>query len=288
MADKIIDTYKQALEAQKQAALDSIDKMLDEIDKKEAEADYNKELKKKQNSRQGLVDELNSLMLDNSDSARKRKDEINKQLQESNMEIDDYTHQHEVDQRKQNLNDQKDEITKHYDDLLNDEAKFAKMRSDIINANSAQIQKDLQKYYDNIKSNANILGKALSSNLIDLINQANRYLNGKDYKPIKVASMDSGGYTGNFSGGKFLLAHEKELMLNKSDTSNLLKTIDITRNLVKNLPTIKLPSFSPSVAGAGNTYSINLHVGSLNGNKNDANFMLNEIVKGVKKLGGKI
>ncbi|MED3562240.1 phage tail tape measure protein [Bacillus xiapuensis] len=288
MADKIIDTYKQALEAQKQAALDSIDKMLNEIDKKEAEADYKKELKKKQDDRQQLVNELNSLMLDDSASAKKRRDEINKQLQDSNQEITDYQHSHEVDQRKQNLNDKKDEITKNYDNLLNDEQKFAQMRSDIINANSEQIKKDLQKYYDNIKANANILGKALSNNLIDLINQANRYLNGKDYKPIKVASMDSGGYTGNFSGGKFLLAHEKELILNKTDTSNLLKTIDIARNLIKNISIPKLPTFSPSaLANAGGTYNINLHVGSLNGNKNDVNFILHEIEKGVKKLGGK-
>ncbi|MNW52576.1 hypothetical protein D3C74_301010 [compost metagenome] len=34
------------------------------------------------------------------------------------------------------------------------------------------------------------------------------------------------------SGGKFLLAHEKELILNKADTSNLIKVVDWTRGIV--------------------------------------------------------
>lgn len=288
MADKIIDTYKQALEAQKQLALDSIDKMLDEIDKKEAEADYKKELKKKQDSKQELTDELNSLMLDDSDSARKRKDEIQKQLQDSNEEIDDFQHSHEVDQRRNNLNDQKDQITKTYDDLLNDERKFAQMRSDIINANSDQIKKDLQKYYDNIKANANILGKSLSNNLIDLINQANRYLNGKDYNPIKVAQAAEGGILPNWSNnnGRLMYVHPEEMISNKIDTKNILKALDISANLVKNFPMPKLPAFTPtpSISG-GNTISINLNIDKMTGNQSDLDKLLGMVRTEFKRLG---
>ncbi|MNW60891.1 hypothetical protein D3C74_389140 [compost metagenome] len=32
--------------------------------------------------------------------------------------------------------------------------------------------------------------------------------------------------------GQFLLAHQKELILNKSDTSNMLKLVDITRGII--------------------------------------------------------
>ena len=48
----------------------------------------------------------------------------------------------------------------------------------------------------------------------------------------EIATLDTGGYTGEWgSEGKFLLAHEKELILNKTDTENILNAVDIIRNL---------------------------------------------------------
>lgn len=48
----------------------------------------------------------------------------------------------------------------------------------------------------------------------------------------KAAAYDTGGYTGTWgSEGKFLLAHEKELILNQADTRNILKAVDIVRSL---------------------------------------------------------
>ncbi|MBE7897183.1 transglycosylase SLT domain-containing protein [Paenibacillus polymyxa] len=50
----------------------------------------------------------------------------------------------------------------------------------------------------------------------------------------KVFSAETGGKTPDNMGGKgmFLLAHEKELILNKSDTANLIKVVDVTRSIV--------------------------------------------------------
>lgn len=46
-------------------------------------------------------------------------------------------------------------------------------------------------------------------------------------------TAESGGMTPAFGKeGKFLLAHEKELILNKTDTSNLIKVVDVTRNII--------------------------------------------------------
>ncbi|KAF6620431.1 C40 family peptidase [Paenibacillus sp. EKM102P] len=59
----------------------------------------------------------------------------------------------------------------------------------------------------------------------------------------KVFSADTGGMTPTFSGGKFLLAHEKELVLNKSDTGNLLKIIDVTRGIVDSVKSTFTPNF---------------------------------------------
>ncbi|MFE6075785.1 NlpC/P60 family protein [Paenibacillus sp. NPDC057886] len=55
----------------------------------------------------------------------------------------------------------------------------------------------------------------------------------KDLVSQKIFSAETGGMTpaGIGKDGKFLLAHEKELILNKSDTSNLLKTVDVVRGI---------------------------------------------------------
>lgn len=51
----------------------------------------------------------------------------------------------------------------------------------------------------------------------------------------RTAGFDSGGYTGNFSGGKLATLHEKELVLNKKDTStfgNVSQTLEKMQNLL--------------------------------------------------------
>jgi hypothetical protein len=52
----------------------------------------------------------------------------------------------------------------------------------------------------------------------------------KKYNPD---SFDTGGYTGIWGPeGKLALLHEKEIVLNKDDTENLLKTVSFIRELV--------------------------------------------------------
>ncbi|WP_431785778.1 phage tail tape measure protein [Paenibacillus lactis] len=65
-----------------------------------------------------------------------------------------------------------------------------------------------------------------------------------------VMSAETGGMTPAWGkGGKFLLAHEKELILNKTDTSNLLKVIDFTRNIIDSLKS----SFNPDMVRSNHT-----------------------------------
>lgn len=50
------------------------------------------------------------------------------------------------------------------------------------------------------------------------------------------ASFDTGGYTGEWGPrGKFAMLHEKEIVLNKSDTANLLTSIEIVRSIAQQL-----------------------------------------------------
>ncbi|WP_167483502.1 hypothetical protein, partial [Paenibacillus xylanexedens] len=69
----------------------------------------------------------------------------------------------------------------------------------------------------------------------------------KDLVSQKIFSAETGGMTPSWgSGGKFLLAHEKEMILNKSDTGNLLKTVDISRSIIDNISKVNLSSIIPS------------------------------------------
>ncbi|WJV20681.1 transglycosylase SLT domain-containing protein [Rossellomorea marisflavi] len=295
MADNILETYKKAAEAQKDAQLKVIDDMLEEIDKKVSEADYKKRLEKEQKDRQKILDEIAVLSLDDSDSAQKRVKELKESLQEADESIYDMTSDRETEKRKEGLNDQKDKIQENYDNLVNDERKFAKMRSNLISGNSKQIQKDLQKYYDNVKANTKVLGKAMSNNLIDLINQANRYLNGKQYKPIKVAQAKEGGQLPKWgSSGRLMYVHEEEMISNKHDTKNLLKTFTLADGLVNTLNSalLKIPSLTSTPVtnnSGGNTFNLSMNIENMNGTESDANMVFDKIVKGVKtQFGGSL
>lgn len=56
-----------------------------------------------------------------------------------------------------------------------------------------------------------------------------KYPTAKDY-----FKFDTGGYTGEWGGldGKFAMLHQKEIVLNKTDTKNLLDTVEIVRGIV--------------------------------------------------------
>ena len=56
----------------------------------------------------------------------------------------------------------------------------------------------------------------------------------------------SGGYTGSWgSEGRAAILHEKELVLNKTDTENMLKTVGFVRDLTQMI------SMNASIAGNG-------------------------------------
>ena len=51
------------------------------------------------------------------------------------------------------------------------------------------------------------------------------------------SSFDTGGYTGswNSSEGKIAMLHQKELVLNKQDTKNILNAVSLVRTITSNL-----------------------------------------------------
>lgn len=286
MAEKAIDATKQALEAMKKAATDAIDKMIDAINKEAEEEDYAKNLSDAQKARQKTLDEIAKWSTDDSFEAVKKLQELNEQLQEQDEAIANMQTDRERKLRIDNLNEEKEKVEAKYDNLINDEKKFAKMRSDIINGNAKQIVKDLEKYGKNVKANASVLGKALSNNLIDLINQANRYLNGKDYKPIKVAQAKEGGILPPWgNSGKLMYVHQNEMIANETDTKNILAASKLVSDLPKDFSkylTVQaplMPSFPggisvPSTSSGDVTMTNQFYIDAKSG---DAAFVQNQI-----------
>lgn len=58
---------------------------------------------------------------------------------------------------------------------------------------------------------------------------------GRDLKGYYYGAFEKGGYTGNWQGaeGRPFLLHPEEMVLNKSDTENILKTVDLTKRIVE-------------------------------------------------------
>lgn len=123
MAQKLIDVYKKSLQAHKDAALKSVDEIIKEIDEKEKERDYKRRLDKEQKSRQDILDEISELSIDNSDKARKRIKELTEDLQDIDESIDDMQHDKKIDDRKEALEEEKENINERYDNLIEDEKK---------------------------------------------------------------------------------------------------------------------------------------------------------------------
>lgn len=84
-------------------------------------------------------------------------------------------------------------------------------------------------YYDSTQSTKAFLAQRFGEN-----SQEYRWII-DELRKNNVPGFDTGGYTGEFEGGKFALLHEKELVLNKQDTQNLLDTIDIVDKLLSTL-----------------------------------------------------
>lgn len=89
----------------------------------------------------------------------------------------------------------------------------------------------------------NTFGRSFAKQVQQIINQNTR--NGKlvNYDSMKYSSYnligyDTGGYTGNFSDpsgvGRLAILHSKELVLNESDTKNILQAVEAVRNLTTN------------------------------------------------------
>ena len=110
--------------------------------------------------------------------------------------------------------------------------------------------------------NSGLTAQTLLGQVKDFINTGNKTNanggggGGSSYDPLTVmAKYDTGGYTGSWgSSGRMAMLHQKELVLNAQDTENMLKTVDMVRNIVRVID-LNAGSHSGGLGYIGATYS---------------------------------
>ncbi|MEC0839241.1 phage tail tape measure protein, partial [Bacillus atrophaeus] len=241
LADEVVSIYKEMYEKMRDIELEAHQKatqdLIDEIDKEDDEAKFQKDLKDKQESIQKLSDQISQYSLDDSEFGKSKVKELTEQLQKEQLDLDEFLKDRESSKRKEALQDQlqKDEesINNKYDDLVNDERAFKDLEKKLMDGKITDIAKQLNEFSKFINSNMESIGKSISNNLIDKLKEASNALNtvtkgnttGK-----KISSFETGGYTGTGLGaGKLAILHDKELILNKTDTENILDTVKAVR-----------------------------------------------------------
>lgn len=303
LADEVVSIYKEMYEKMRDIELEAHRKatqdIIDEIDKEDDEAKFQKSLKEKQDAIQETKDKINKLSLDDSDEAKAKLKDLDKQLQEQQQDLDEFLKDRENSKRKEALQDQleKDEksINTKYDDLVNDERAFKKLEDKLMDGKITDIAKQLNEFSKFINSNMESIGKSISNNLIDKLKEASKALNvvvAGNTTGKKVASFDVGGYTGTWgSSGRLAMLHEQELVLNKADTSNVLKIVELTRNIfgdIQTKATLPSPNAASNQTTSNQTFNFNFNVDKMTGSKDDANKFLGEAFNIVSARGVKI
>ena len=106
--------------------------------------------------------------------------------------------------------------------------KIERNEGSLTEAQKKDMYDEYEKIYAAMEKNAEA-----TANIVEILNKpytsatVNRELD-------KLLGLDTGGYTGDWgsTSGKLAVLHEKELVLNESDTSNMLDMIKITRQVV--------------------------------------------------------
>jgi len=111
----------------------------------------------------------------------------------------------------------------------------------------------------------------------------------------RLMKFDTGGYTGSWgSDGKLAMLHEKELVLNKFDTKNILEAVKLIKGMEKltlpKLPKIEIPSLylpNPSTRGNTNGENINveIYIDRLEGGEEGANTLVSSLTSKLKRKG---
>jgi TP901 family phage tail tape measure protein len=103
--------------------------------------------------------------------------------------------------------------------------------------------------------------------------------------------LETGGYTGEFKGGRVAMLHEKELVLNKIDTKNILDAVSMVRDFKSILPIFKQPQVAtPNIHNSDNSTGetvVNINIERLEGGEEGAKTLTAKFSDALKRRGVK-
>lgn len=357
-----------------------INKKLESLREEKETDDFNKGLTDRQTEIGELTSKRDALAMDDSREGKARLAEIEKELKEKQEELAEYLADRELQQREKSLTDmleekqkeveleresldekleakqesldkERERINKHFDNLLNDERAFQKIREQVMIGSFEGLSADLMKFAHQTRDNMKYIGDTVTQTFIDSISKVRNQLkdlqgefkqkatvqketglfhgtnegnlkftrmlkkgesysitgysdmNGGMYRlghassnlwvkakdvGLEFLGFSSGGYTGNGEG--LAMLHEKEIVLNKSDTKNMLEAVKLIRpiaNLIQKpyIPKIELPKLHTMQPNSSQT-SISLSFGDvIVGTKNAADNLFKDINNRLSKSG---
>lgn len=223
----------------------NIDERLELLDRQDAERSYSMEIDELEEERRKLDERRNLLLLDNSREAGVERQELSEQIDKIDKDISERQYQRDLELQKQGLNDLADDkereidlleeaedrrykieteridklkryYEKYYNDLLNDERRFAQLRSDILNGNFEKIASDFAMYIGEMQATLPLLedtfdgtmmavGTAIRLNVIDNLQNALKLFD--EFKTSQNSLSGIGanldGFTDNFDPNKY-------------------------------------------------------------------------------------
>ncbi|MGG2107749.1 peptidoglycan DD-metalloendopeptidase family protein [Lysinibacillus pakistanensis] len=249
---------------------EAIEERLRLIDRQEAERDYSMDIDKLEKEKNDIQRQIALLSLDDSHEAKSKRKKLEEQLFNIEEDIQEKRHDRDIELQKQSLNDlleMKDkEIDgkskveddyhnqelkriddlksyweQHYNDLLNDERKFAQIREDIVSGNFENIRLEFGGFIDWLEMTMPELGNTLDGtmkavgltirqNIIDTLKEAMNLMtlvqNSSIPTGIYGSSADNdSSYQNSIKNSKLSLG-DMQVLLGKYLTDNLALQVD--------------------------------------------------------------
>ena len=241
--DKRHEDRKKQLQDELNLFKKNIQERIEALDRQDAERTYNMDIEDLESERRKIQDRYNLLQLEDTHEANAERVKLQEQLDKIDKELNEKRYKRDLDLQKESLNDlaerKEEEISnieqaederyavevdridrlkayyeKYYNDLLNDERKFAQLRDDILNGNFSKIASDFAGYIgemeatlpnleDTFDGTMQAVGTSLRLNVIDNLREALKLFDEFKSSQSIIDSATSGSNGVNFGKDNF-------------------------------------------------------------------------------------
>lgn len=194
LADEFVSLMKKAYEKKREMAIKAIDDertaysklindMIEAIDKSERELTHEEERTDKNDEITKKKKKADSLALDDSQAAKAERKKLLEEIEELEKDYTKWERQYNNEQKKEALQEQLEEkneqlddeqkaVERFYENILEDERRWAKMSKDILEGNVDAYIKEFQQMGVFVTNNLTDIGEAIGTTLIDQFNNA--------------------------------------------------------------------------------------------------------------------